>query len=256
MCAREGSETALCVNVYSIPLPLSFRPANLFLYRCCLTMPTQIMLAQQACAKETSFIHVYSIWWNRSISVYIIEARSLIALSSLCVGARQVSPTGVMFRNWLSRLEAGRGAIRFEVRGVYLEYHASHLMRLFLRTILIRFGSAVIAGGYPAAMYAEMKGYVTWRPRDVDIFFFDYFELVAAQALYDRMIARPLGRVVTVRVWNPEDEDISFSNLIPQKHAGNSERNRVNVANVFSRIRLKKRVVKWLSRENERMNGR
>ena len=76
--------------------------------------------------------------------------------------------------------EGGRGVESWrryvpgrELWALYPDYVRTRQMRLYLRAVLNCCRNAVIAGDYPAAMYAESKQYLTWRPVAMDIFFFD-----------------------------------------------------------------------------------
>ncbi len=153
-----------------------------------------------------------------------------------------MSPPQPILCNWLGQHEAGRGADSFGIQGVYLEYHAARLMRLYLRAALNSCRSAVIAGGYPAAMYAEINHYRTWRPHDIDIFFFNEEDLEEAEVLYDTMVARPLGRHYAVEDWEPGN---SFSLRCKAEYESNVDNTQEQLAHVLRAKTLRERVERW-----------
>lgn len=193
------------------------------------------------------FVKVFQVWWRRCDELYVIDADKLFALSMLCKDLECIPSAIDHFRKWLIREESGRGGLRRDVNAVYMEYHASRLMRLFLRKVLSIKPTPVIAGGFPAAMWAEKMSYISWRPRDVDIFLFDVEEMKIVQGLYESMVTRPLRRTMYVQIWKGYDPSLAAERSLDE--VGVCRR---RVSNVDSPEALRRRIKRWLRFHVER----
>ena len=76
---------------------------------------------------------------------------------------------------------------------MHREYVAARVLRAYLRWVLQKIPSAVIAGSYPAAMYAESFGAISWRPCDIDIFVFSHADVEVVVDRYQRLIREELS---------------------------------------------------------------
>ena len=139
------------------------------------------------------FSRFFNDWWNRSEEIYLLTPKEMFPFTSLCTYACSRRPALGSFRDYLWRQEAGRGSEAFKVSIVYFEYHAAHLMRLFLHRVMMQIPTAVVAGSYPAAMHMQTKGIDVWRPRHIDIFLFEEAHMTDLQEIYDVGVCRPLG---------------------------------------------------------------
>ena len=189
-------------------------------------------------------------WAEIALETFLVEPNIVFRLRSLCFETSWMLNARTSLYMWLWSHERGRGRAK-EIVPTYSQYYAAHLMRLFLRRVLLQNKDVVIAGGYPAAMYAESQNMVTWRPNDVDIFVFNDDLMITLEGLYRDMVASPLGRDLRQRKWRKYkswDAVSTFEEKSSDEDALKDDKRRRNgdPSNVDSRSALVERIGLWL----------
>ena len=131
-----------------------------------------------------------------SLSCYALSGQELFRLELVCRACVQSVSAAVTFRRWLVKYEAGRGSVFLCTASLYVEYHAAHLQRVFLRRVRQYSTSVVIAGSFPASMYMETLGRAEWRPDDIDIFLMNEALVEVLHHDYLETVLLPLGLIL------------------------------------------------------------
>ena len=165
---------------------------------------------------------------------YFLTGVECAAYEVLCVGSVQLLPISEQMRHWLARHESGRGLIRLDTRGLYAEYHAARLMRMYLRYIVKRETDSVVTGGYVTSMYLASMKPISWRPGDIDIFTATDDAFTNAMTTFRERVGDPLGLNFGERIAYvyPDNE------TVPAKQSQTAMRKTVSVWKLASKSKL------------------
>ena len=134
---------------------------------------------------------------------YYVSGAEFYLLEQVCRAWVQLSGAFVYFRKWLQDNEALSGSLYFWLSPqlLYKIFHASCLQRCFLRYILVRPLSAVLAGGFLVYQHLLSTGGCDWSTKDIDVFLADAALLDDVGDLYRTMVLVPLRLDCFVRTW-------------------------------------------------------
>ena len=127
------------------------------------------------------------------INASLLNACEAYCYEALCKSARSSIPRRAFFISWLRSREPGfaAGTQPETERQLVLEYRASFLQAQFLRSLLVKIPTAVVAGGFPVAQYLLQISAETFTPGDIDMFLTEPTQVSIATELYDREVLSP-----------------------------------------------------------------
>ena len=134
---------------------------------------------------------------------YLLSGAEFHLLEQVCRSCVQRSAARVFFRKWLQDHENLSGTLYYWTSTVWLYkmFHASCLLRCFLRYVLCRPMSVVVSGGFPVFHHLLSTGGCDWSTKDIDLFLTNAELLDEVGDLYRTMVLVPLRLACTVRTY-------------------------------------------------------
>ena len=149
---------------------------------------------------ERLFLRVFEIFIPHLQRHYLLDGSVAVQMRLLCVATNGEGSSIAAFTGWLNKFELSHCVYSRNIQILYSQYHGAHLLRLYLRRLLVSSDDTAVTGSYVLKTFLESCERVpcSWRPSDLDIFVtsLSWFERV--QELYEECVLQPLrlhGRI-------------------------------------------------------------
>ena len=116
--------------------------------------------------QKIGMINCFNLVTDHMVSIYVLRVRDVCRLQTAYSKFSLQGRARSLLRNWLVNEEAGRGSRQIDIRYLEFEYHTAKLLRITLRRVQNLQTPVVIAGSYPALVYAEQQGWAHEKPNE------------------------------------------------------------------------------------------
>ena len=201
-------------------------------------------LSQPLPIKDLAFRVLVRIIIPLFLETYVLPGSVVYALQAVASGLLVVRDPTSSMKRWLSLREHGRGTILRSPCLLYQEYHASHLQRIFLRCILLRYpDAACVAGGFVLASF--LGG--AFQADDIDLFLSYEVDVDDISDMYDAIVLGPLGHLAACTMKGLVS--FSFAAMLDTT-GGDAEQTSLAQSLCFSRVKFLDYIESFLEDRN------